>query len=703
MLQNGKTTMNRLVRVLSSRHSLEKSAASGPLHAVGVPSDGAAAGVTGDETRRQAVKRHQHKHNLRHRYDFLHTLGKGTYGTVKKAVDRATGIKVAIKSIRKDKIKNEQEFNQIRREIEIMSSLRHPHIINISEVFENKTKIVIVMEYAESGELFEHLRRRKALSEEEARRLFRQIVSAVHHCHANGIVHRDLKLENILLDEKFNIKIADFGLSNVYHKDNVLDTFCGSPLYASPEIVHGKPYCGPEVDAWALGVLLFSLVYGSMPFNADDFCTLIKQISTAAFHEPTVKSGASELIRWLLTADPSHRATVEDVASHPWVNVGYGSSVCDCPQACCRRQSAEASAAAGLSEGRCSHASKLLPAHQNGLQKSRKENDMTNPHQRTPSLKKPKGILKNRTGESGHPRDAKEAPAGHSPPSGTPSEGRAEKTSADRREGAKEQAAKMPRKGILKNPQQRESGYYSSPERSLSLEMLDMESAPDPFDDASSPAPDERHVDERLLAEPQGKRSLSDRSLDTAGGGAAAASSRRATVSMEDILSEACRRDEDGGGGEPLSRSTITLSNDSILSNESFDLLDLPRRDLARWNQRRKRQQQRQNQQRVRAARSAEDLVAPESRPRRPRSLGTLLLDADHDPQRRCHSVIESYDGELDCDDEGRRENPTLGNSRCYRVRGAASGGSARSLLTEMAGVTEQYRSAASHRQRVLC
>ncbi|XP_010146232.1 PREDICTED: NUAK family SNF1-like kinase 2, partial [Eurypyga helias] len=154
---------------------------------------------------------------------------------------------VAIKSIRKDKIKDEQDLVHIRREIEIMSSLNHPHIIAVHEVFENSSKIVIVMEYASKGDLYDYISERQRLTEQEARHFFRQVVSAVYYCHKNGIVHRDLKLENILLDANGNIKIADFGLSNVYQQDKLLQTYCGSPLYASPEIINGRPYKGPEV------------------------------------------------------------------------------------------------------------------------------------------------------------------------------------------------------------------------------------------------------------------------------------------------------------------------------------------------------------------------------------------------------------------------------------------------------------------------
>ncbi|KAF5888651.1 NUAK family SNF1-like kinase 2, partial [Clarias magur] len=227
--------------------------------------------------KRHAVKRHHHKHNLKHRYDFLETLGKGTYG------------KVAIKSIKKENIKDEQDLTHIRREIEIMSSLNHPYIITIYEVFENKDKIVIVMEYASKGDLFDYISGRR-VSEREARHIFRQIVSAVHYCHRNGIVHRDLKLENILLDANGDVKIADFGLSNLYRRDEYLQTYCGSPLYASPEIVNGRPYKGPEVDSWSLGVLLYALVHEAMPFDGHDYRTLVRQISTGDYRRPNKPS-----------------------------------------------------------------------------------------------------------------------------------------------------------------------------------------------------------------------------------------------------------------------------------------------------------------------------------------------------------------------------------------------------------------------------
>ncbi|XP_008412088.1 NUAK family SNF1-like kinase 1 [Poecilia reticulata] len=279
------------------------------------------------------VKKHQHKHNLKHRYEVMETLGKGTYGKVKKAVERASMRTVAIKSIRKERITDDLDRIHIQREIEITSSLRHSNIIRFLEVFESRDKIVIVMEYASRGELYDYIQERKRLPETEARSIFRQIASAVHYCHKNGVVHRDLKLENILLDQDLNVKLADFGLSNNFQTGSLLQTYCGSPLYAAPEIVKGLPYTGPEVDCWALGVLLYALVYSSMPFDGANHKKLTEQISQGCYCRPNPPSDACALIDWLLTVRADERATIEDVAHHWWVNWGYDESVCDCPTA----------------------------------------------------------------------------------------------------------------------------------------------------------------------------------------------------------------------------------------------------------------------------------------------------------------------------------------------------------------------------------
>lgn len=269
------------------------------------------------------VRLHNHKRKLKQRFDIIKKLGQGTYGKVQLGINKETGQEVAIKTIKKCKIETEADLVRIRREIQIMSSVQHPNIIHIYEVFENREKMVLVMEYAAGGELYDYLSQRKVLTEEEARRIFRQIVTAVFYCHKHNICHRDLKLENILLDQIGNAKIADFGLSNVFDGNRLLNTFCGSPLYASPEIVKGTPYHGPEVDCWSLGVLLYTLVYGAMPFDGSNFKRLVKQISSSDYFEPKVPSPASTLIKDMLTVSPGGRADIQRICTHWWVNESY--------------------------------------------------------------------------------------------------------------------------------------------------------------------------------------------------------------------------------------------------------------------------------------------------------------------------------------------------------------------------------------------
>ena len=200
------------------------------------------------------------------KYKLLKTIGKGNFAKVKLARHTSTGMDVAIKIIDKTAL-NQSSLQKLFREVRIMKQLDHPNIVKLYQVMETETTLFLVMEYASGGEVFDYLVAHGRMKEKEARAKFRQIVSAVQYLHSKNIIHRDLKAENLLLDSAMNIKIADFGFSNNFSPGNKLDTFCGSPPYAAPELFQGKKYDGPEVDVWSLGVILYTLVSGSLPFD----------------------------------------------------------------------------------------------------------------------------------------------------------------------------------------------------------------------------------------------------------------------------------------------------------------------------------------------------------------------------------------------------------------------------------------------------
>lgn len=252
-------------------------------------------------------------------YKLGKTLGIGSFGKVKIAEHALTGHKVAIKILNRRKIKNMDMEEKVRREIKILRLFMHPHIIRLYEVIETQTDIFVVMEYVKCGELFDYIVEKGRLQEEEARKFFQQIIAGVEYCHRNLVVHRDLKPENLLLDSKYNVKIADFGLSNVMRDGHLLKTSCGSPNYAAPEVISGKLYAGPEVDVWSCGVILYALLCGSLPFDDENIPNLFKKIKGGIYTLPShLSAAARDLIPRLLVVDPMKRMTISQIRQHPW-------------------------------------------------------------------------------------------------------------------------------------------------------------------------------------------------------------------------------------------------------------------------------------------------------------------------------------------------------------------------------------------------
>ena len=167
-----------------------------------------------------------------------------------------------------------------------MKLLNHPNIIRLYEVIDTPQELYLILEYASGGEIFDYLIAHGRMKEKDARRHFRQIVSAVEYCHNLRVIHRDLKAENLLLDDKMNVKIADFGFSNQFSPGQRLNTWCGSPPYAAPELFQGKEYLGPEVDVWSLGVVLYVLVCGALPFDGSNLSKLRAKVIAGKFKVP---------------------------------------------------------------------------------------------------------------------------------------------------------------------------------------------------------------------------------------------------------------------------------------------------------------------------------------------------------------------------------------------------------------------------------
>ncbi|XP_062333825.1 maternal embryonic leucine zipper kinase isoform X1 [Osmerus eperlanus] len=261
-------------------------------------------------------------------YEVYETIGSGGFAKVKLGRHILTGEKVAIKIM--DKKDLGEDLPRVKVEIEAMKNLSHQHVCRLFHVIETSTRIYMVLEYCPGGELFDYIIAKDRLSEDETRVFFRQIVSALAYVHSQGYAHRDLKPENLLIDENHNLKLIDFGLC-AKPKGGLgyeLMTCCGSPAYAAPELIQGKAYIGSEADVWSMGVLLFALLCGYLPFDDDNCMVLYRKITRGKFDNPHwLSPGSVQLLNQMMQVEPRRRVTVHALLDHPWMVAGYGSPV----------------------------------------------------------------------------------------------------------------------------------------------------------------------------------------------------------------------------------------------------------------------------------------------------------------------------------------------------------------------------------------
>lgn len=253
-------------------------------------------------------------------YKIGRQIGNGAFGKVNLAVHRLTGKQVAIKTIERLFIKDEKTRRKIFQEVFIMKKLRHRNIIRLLEVFESNKNVMIVLEYAGGGDLLHILKTRGRLSEEEAKGIFYQVVESIKACHKSGVIHRDIKLDNILLNADFTeIKICDFGVSRFAKSGERYNEQCGTPAYLAPEIIANQGYEPFYVDIWSMGVLLFAMVSASVPFKAKTLADLQKMILVGKYETPPYFShNLADLISKMLNPVPSHRISLEDMQRHGW-------------------------------------------------------------------------------------------------------------------------------------------------------------------------------------------------------------------------------------------------------------------------------------------------------------------------------------------------------------------------------------------------
>ena len=243
-------------------------------------------------------------------------IGQGSYAIVKQGLNKKTNKRVAIKIYDKYKVADTQRKTSMMREISLLRRLNHPHIVRLYEVIENTRQIYLVTELVNGKSLRDYVRSKvnKRLSEKEAFKIFKQVLSGIEYCHKLNVTHRDIKMENILLDENQNAKLIDFGFSICSTPTQHLKVFCGTPSYMAPEVVSRKEYLGPPSDMWSMGVLLYMMTTGNFPFKGLTDRELFRNIMRGSFVYPShLSMSAKSLINKMLTLNPNKRGTASQV------------------------------------------------------------------------------------------------------------------------------------------------------------------------------------------------------------------------------------------------------------------------------------------------------------------------------------------------------------------------------------------------------
>lgn len=249
-------------------------------------------------------------------------IGEGAFAKIRQGLHIIAREKVAVKIVpKKAALLREYVKKAVRREAMLLQKLEHPNIIRLYEIMETENSYYLVLELAEAGDFIKYMSEKKKLSERECQKFIRQIASAVDHMHTSNITHRDLKLENLLLDRENNIKIIDFGLSNVFYGDSSLNTQCGSPVYAAPEIFCNRKY-GPAVDIWSMGICMYAMLTGKLPFLPDppNNLTLLHTLILRGAHIPdSLTDSCANLLSRMLAVDYHYRITIEELLTHSWI------------------------------------------------------------------------------------------------------------------------------------------------------------------------------------------------------------------------------------------------------------------------------------------------------------------------------------------------------------------------------------------------